>query len=194
MARRPKKPDGTALRRLMGTAVTGEASYRKVQNHLTTYDQVVSEYERKWGCERLPLLVDEQLRDRFWSQMDKLNHAIEKGTPVDVEHQVQVTLRAYKALEAKAIEMGAKPLEGIAWTAVNGEGQVVAICKDIYEVSNIKKDMPDAMVYSVQEVAAIIAAWSDKASLVNAVKDAFPGATVTKVTPTEKLIDDEIPF
>ena len=194
--RRIKKPDTTALRRLKGTHITNEASYRKIQNHLTEYDRVVSDYERRWGVERLPLLVDTELRDRFWSQMDKLNTALHNESPADVEHQVQVTLRAYAALEAKAREMGNKEIEGIAWTAPMDDGRVVAIVRDIHELGVIKKDMPDALVYSVQEVAAILAAWNDqkKADIVNQVKDLFPGAAVTKVTPLAEHLDDEIPF
>jgi len=194
--RRIRKPDTTALRRLKGTGVTSSASYRKIQNYLTEYDRVVTDYERRWGVERLPLLVDPELRDRFWSQMDRLNDAIHADSPADVEHQVQVTLRAYAALEAKAREMGGKEIEGIAWTAPMEDGRVVAIVRDIHEVGVVKKDMPDAMVYSVQEVAAILAAWADqkKAEIVNSVKDVFPGATVTKVTPLADDLDDEIPF
>ena len=193
---RIKKPDSTALRRLKGTSVTSERTYRKIQNHLTEYDRVVSDYERRWGVERLPLLVDPELRDRFWSQMDRLNAAVHAESPADVEHQVQVTLRAYAALEAKAREMGNKEIEGIAWTAPMDDGRVVAIVRDRNEAPLIKKDMPDALVYSVQEVAAILAAWADRdgADVVNQIKDVFPGATIEKVTPLAEQLDDEIPF
>ena len=194
--RRVKKPDSTALRRLRGTNITSEASYRKIQNYLTEYDRVVSDYERRWGVERLPALVDPALRDRFWSQMDKLNAAIASNSPVDVEAEVEVTLRGYAALEAKAREMGSKEIEGIAWTAPMEDGRVIAIVRDVHEIGVIKKDMPDAIVYSVQEVAAILAAWTDqqKNDAVNRVKDLFPGAHVTKVTELEQELDDEIPF
>lgn len=196
--RRVKKPDATALRRLKGTAVTSEASYRKIQNYLTEYDRVVSELERRWGVERLPLLVGPELRDRFWSQMDKLNAAIASESPADVEAEVAVTLRGYAALEAKARELGAKEIEGVAWTAPMQDGRVVAVVRDVHEVGVIKKDMPDAMVYSVQEVAAILAAWTDqqKDDLVNKIKDTFPGAHVTSVKKTEleEELNDEIPF
>ena len=193
---RIRKPDGTALRRLMGTSVTSERTYRKIQNYLTEYDRVVSDYERRWGVERLPLLVDPKLRDRFWSQMDRLNEAIHAESPADVEHQVQVTLRAYAALEAKAREMGNKEIEGVAWTAPMDDGRVVAIVRDVHDVGVIKKDMPDALVYSVQEVAAILAAWADRdgVDVVNQIKDVFPGATIEKVTPLAEHLDDEIPF
>ena len=91
--RRIKKPDTTDIAAYDGQqSVTSEATYRKIQNYLTEYDRVVSDYERRWGVERLPNLVSPELRDRFWQQMDKLNDAIHRDAAVDVEHHVAVTL------------------------------------------------------------------------------------------------------
>lgn len=192
--RRVKKPDTTTLRRMMGSSVTSEATYRKIQNHLTEYDRVVSDYERRWGVERLPNLVSPELRDRFWQQMDKLNDAIHRDAAVDVEHHVAVTLRAYGALEKEAIALGGKEIGMDVWTA-HVDDKVVAIARDEQAVMHIKKDMPDALVYCVQEVAVILAKWSEQNALAVAVKDTFPGATVSDVKPTLKdKLDDEIPF
>ena len=190
-----RKPDTTFERRWKGKAVTSEATYRKIQNAITEYDRVVSGYERRWGHERLPNIVDMELRDRFWKQMDKLNAAIEANNPIDVEHQVQVTIRAYAALEAKAKAMGERELTGVAWTATSHDGkQVVAVVQDVYEIGNVKKQMPDALVYSVSEVANIVASWSEKSSIVDEVKNVFEGAFVSKVTTLNEELDDEIPF
>ena len=192
--RRVKKPDTTALRRMMGSNVTSEATYRKIQNYLTEYDRVVSEYERRWGIERLPLLVSPELRDRFWQQIDKLNDAIHRDAPNDVEHHVAVTLRAYAALEKEAIAMGGVEIGDDVWTA-EVDGKVVAVVRDVHAVGGIKKEMPDALVYCVQEVAAILAKWSEQNKLVADVKDVFPGAVVTDVKSTMKdKLDDDIPF
>jgi hypothetical protein len=192
--RRVKKPDTTALRRMMGSNVTSEATYRKIQNYLTEYDRVVSDYERRWGVERLPNLVLPELRDRFWQQMDKLNDAIHRDAAVDVEHHVAVTLRAYAALEKEAIALGGKEIGMDVWTA-HADGKVIAIARDEQAVTHIKKDMPDALVYCVQEVAVILAKWSEQAPVVAEVKDMFPGAVVSDVKPTLKdKLDDEIPF
>jgi hypothetical protein len=192
--RRVKKPDTTALRRMMGTAVTSEATYRKIQNYLTEYDRVVSEYERRWGIERLPLLVSPELRDRFWQQIDKLNDAIHRDAPNDVEHHVAVTLRAYAALEKEAIAMGGVEIGDDVWTA-EVDGKVVAVVRDVHAVGGIKKEMPDALVYCVQEVVAILAKWSEQNKLVADVKDVFPGAVVSEIKQSMKdKLDDDIPF
>lgn len=180
---------------MMGTAVTSEATYRKIQNYLTEYDRVVSDYERRWGIERLPLLVSPELRDRFWQQIDKLNDAIHRDAPNDVEHHVAVTLRAYAALEKEAIAMGGLEIGDDVWTAEAQDGTVVAVVRDVHAVGGIKKEMPDALVYCVQEVAAIVSKWSEQNKLVADVKDTFPGAVVTSVKPTMKdKLDDDIPF
>ena len=193
--RRVKKPDTTALRRMMGTAVTSEATYRKIQNYLTECDRVVSEYERRWGIERLPLLVSPELRDRFWQQIDKLNDAIHRDAPNDVEHHVAVTLRAYAALEKEAIAMGGVEIGDDVWTAEAQDGTVVAVVRDVHAVGGIKKEMPDALVYCVQEVAAIVSKWSEQNKLVADVKDVFPGAVVSEVKQSMKdKLDDDIPF
>lgn len=195
MPRKQHKPDSTFQRRWKGKDVWSDASYRKIENAITEYDRVVTRYERKWGCDRLPNLVDMDLRERFWQQMDRLNKAIESNNPIDVEHQVQVTLRAYAALEAKAIEMGATELTNIAWTATSHDSTTtVAVVQDIHEVGNVKRDMPEAKVYSVYEVANIIAAWEKKNSLVGEVKNVFEGAYVSNITDLNKELDDEIPF
>lgn len=193
--RKVKKPDTTGLRRMMGTAVTNEATYRKIQNYLTEYDRVVSDYERRWGIERLPLLVSPELRDRFWQQIDKLNDAIHRDAPNDVEHHVSVTLRAYAALEKEAIAMGGVEIGDDVWTAEARDGTVVAVVRDVHAVGGIKKEMPDALVYCVQEVAAIVSKWSEQNKLAADVKDVFPGAVVSEVKPTMKdKLDDDIPF
>jgi len=192
--RRIRKPDSGALRMLKGTGVTSSPSYRKIENHLTEYDRVVSDYERRWGFERLPLLVDVELRERFWAQMDRLNEAIHSENPNDVEHHVQVTLRAYAALEKKAREMGGKEIEGVAWTAPMSDGRVLAVVRDLHEVAVVKRDMPAAVVYSVQEMAAIMASWIEQNKLVDDIKETFPASTISKIEPIEKVVDDEIPF
>lgn len=191
-----KKPDMTALRRLKGTAVTSEATYRKIQNYLTEYDRVVSDYERRWGIERLPNLVSPELRDRFWAQMDLLNDAIHRDAPNDVEHHVAVTLRAYAALEKEAIAMGGLEIGDDVWMGEASDGQTVAIVRDVHALGGVKKDMPDALVYSVQEIATILVKWSEQNKAAEAVRDTFAGAFVSDVKkPSKKeLLDDEIPF
>ena len=56
----------------------------KCRAALSTYDAEVRAREIKWGVDRLPLLVEPELRDRFWAQMEVLNKAIAKGSGIEV--------------------------------------------------------------------------------------------------------------
>jgi len=169
-----------------------QGSMRRMQDALHRYDDRVNDVERKWGVDRLIWVVGGDLRDRFEAQMDKLNAAIDKME--DVEHQVDVTLRGVAALEQAAIAAGVQPLKG-EWIEGNmPDGRVLAIVPNDYEVSRVKRDNREMVVYSVDEIGRLLAAW-DESKTVDAVKAAFHGATVEKVkTRTEKELNDEIPF
>lgn len=172
-----------------------QGAMRRMQDALVRYDEVVSAKEREWGVDRLPWLAGEALRARFDDQMVKLNEAIESMQ--DVEHQCEVTLRGVAALERAAIDAGYKPLTGEYIEGAMPDGRVLAVVPNDYEVGRVKRDNPHLVVYSVSEVAKIIAAFKDEGepSLVDSVKDVFEGAVVEKVkTKTEMMLNDEVPF
>lgn len=169
-----------------------QAAMRRMQDALHRYDDVVSEVERKWGVDRLIWVVGGDLRDRFEAQMDLLNAAIDKME--DVEHQVEVTLRGVAALERAAVAAGVQPLSGEWIEGKLPDGRVLAIVPNDYEVSRVKRDNREMVVYSVDEIGRLLATW-DASKAVDAVKAVFPGATVEKVkTKLEKELNDEIPF
>ena len=169
-----------------------QGAMRRQQDALHRYDDRVSEVERKWGVDRLVWVVGGNLRDRFEAQMDKLNAAIDRME--DVEHQVDVTLRGVAALEQAAIAAGVQPLKGEWIEGKMPDGRVLAIVPNDYEVSRVKRDNREMLVYSVDEIGRLLAAW-DESKTVDAVKAVFPGATVEKVkTKLEKELNDEIPF
>lgn len=169
-----------------------QMAMRRMQDALHRYDDVVSKVERKWGVDRLIWVVGGDLRDRFEAQMDKLNAAIDRME--DVEHQVDVTLRGVAALEQAAIAAGVQPLGGEWIEGKMPDGKVLAIVPNDYEVSRVKRDNREMVVYSVDEIGRLLADW-DASKTVDAVKAVFPGATVEKVkTKLEKELNDEIPF
>ena len=169
-----------------------QMAMRRMQDALHRYDDRVSEVERKWGVDRLIWVVGGGLKDRFEAQMDLLNAAIDKMQ--DVEHQVDVTLRGVAALEQAAIAAGVQPLTGEWIEGKMPDGRVLAIVRNDYEVSRVKRDNREMVVYSVDEIGRLLAGW-DESKTVDAVKAVFPGATVDKVrTKTEKELNDEIPF
>ena len=196
MATRKRVPKGKTSRDWR--FYPSERDADKCRAALATYDAVVRAAEVKWGIDRLPLLVEADLRDRFWAQMDVLNVALTKGSGVEVEEAVAATVRGVQALERRAVELGAQPVTGEVWEETTPNGAVVAVCRDASEIAKIRADGRLDRVYSMSEVAAIVEAWEDtKAGQVaNKVKSLFDGATIESVKPkpVETDLNDEIPF
>ena len=195
--KRPKKP----AKGLEARFFPNERDAKKAQEALIEYDRVVRAVEAKWGIDRLPDLVDAEMRQRWWAQWDKLNAAIERGFGDEVAHAVEVTIRACGVLEARALELGAKPLTGDRWEAELPDGGVMAIVRDRAELANVQREGRYDCVYSVAEVGRIIQQWrSDEAGRqAEQVKGVFEGAEVVSVTKRERTeaeveLDDEIPF
>jgi len=185
MAKRPRKPTKSYYAPTQG-------AMRRMQDSLVRYDEAVTKLEMKWGVDRLPWLVGTDLREKFDQQMEKLNKAIDDQ--VDVDHQVDVTMKGLALLERTAIELGHEPLSGEYWEAPMPDGKVLAIVPTDWHVSKIQRENRDMVVYSIDEVAKIIEGFR-KDSPMDAIKDVFPGAVVEKVkTETEVLLDDELPF
>jgi hypothetical protein len=185
MVKRPQKPSRAYY-------APTELAERRMQDALHRYDDVVSRYEAKWGVDRLQWLVGTKLRERFDQQMAKLNKAIDDRH--DVDHQVDVTLRGIAALEAAAIERGAEPLTGDYIETAMPDGKVLAITRTSWEVSKVKRENRDLVVYSAEEVAQIITSLQDKKPVIGQIKETFPGATIESIKPKLVDLDDEIPF
>lgn len=174
-----------------------EIQYRRIQNALVEHDKVVTQYEDKWGIERLQELVSEELRERFYQQRERLNTAIDNNDGKQTQEEVEVMCRAYAALEKEAVAMGHKPLSGEYWETPLPDGRVLAITKNHAEAGKVKRDNRDLVVFSIQEIANILdARHKETVKFIDEVKNKFDGAVVTSVTPIkqETLIDDHIPF
>ena len=173
----------------------------KCRAALATYDAKVRAAEVKWGIDRLPLLVEADLRDRFWAQMDVLNKAIDKGSGVEVEEAVASTIRGVEALERRAIELGAEPVSGEVWEETTPSGAVVAVCRDRAEIAKIRDSGRIDRVYAMSEIAAIVEAFEEgkAGETTKKVKSLFEGATIESVKKKSKEeiiaeLNDEIPF
>jgi len=196
MATRKRVPKGKTSR--AWRFYPSERDADKCRAALATYDAEVRAREVKWGVDRLPLLVEPELRDRFWAQMDVLNAAISKGSGVEVEEAVAATVRGVEALERRAIERGAEPASGEVWEETTPSGAVVAVCRDGSSIAKIRDEGRIDRVYSMSEIAAIVEAWEESKAgqMTNKVKSLFDGATIESVKrkPSELDLNDEIPF
>lgn len=199
MATRKRVPKGKTSRDWR--FYPSERDADKCRAALATYDAKVRAAEVKWGIDRLPLLVEADLRDRFWAQMDVLNKAIDRGSGVEVEEAVASTIRGVEALERRAIELGAEPVSGEVWEETTPKGAVVAVCRDRAEIAKIRDSGRIDRVYAMSEIAAIVEAFEEgkAGETTKKVKSLFEGATIESVKKKSKEeiiaeLNDEIPF
>ncbi len=153
-------------------------------------DQVAVEMERKWGIDRLRLLVSDFLRAKFDAQKGKLDAAIATNREVYIRAQAEGMKRAWAALDKAATDAGAKPLSPDVWECVLSSGEVISIVRTEAEANHICRE---CRVFTIDEIALVIDGLPDA---VLEAKKVFPGAAVTGVRE-RKPIDwekgDELP-
>lgn len=170
--------------------------YAKVQSAITDYDKVASEFERKWGVDRLPELVDAELRERFWQTVYRLNVAIDKNDPDEVRRHADAAARGWYALDRAAVAAGALPPSGEGYDARIDDTRVLRVCRTIEDATVSQRERPDVVAVSVEEVARIWKIWDERDILAQA-KQAFPGAEILEArvkSGGEEAPNDEIPF
>jgi hypothetical protein len=139
-------------------------------------DATAAEMEAKWGCGRLRLLVDPELREKFDRQRYLFNQAIWHGDLQAVIREAQRMGKAWKALDRKAAEAGAQPLSPEFWEVALKDGTVAVIARDKASAGHVVREGRKVAVYTLDEIGRLL----DSISLVNVVKMTFPGATVEK--------------
>jgi len=160
-----------------------------ILRYLTRLDQVQIEYESRWGILKLPSLCSAAMQDKWNNQKAKLQHAVNENRLHDVVALVEGSIRAYDAMEKQAIANGHKMHDAEMWDFKHPEdGAVYRIVKNNYDAGIAIGD--GAKVYTLEEVARLLHKYDN----LNAVKDAFPDATVMKVTYTPDDFNDPIPF
>ena len=174
---------------------------KKVQSAIIELDKIVSDIEARWGIDRIPMLIDQNLRERFDMQLERLNKAIQMDIGVEVKREAEAMGRAWLHVEKIAVANGHKELTGEFWQAAMPDGRVLAITQNFDEQYKVSKQYPDMLVYSVEEVANILSSWEDHKTVVMA-KNLFLGAEVVRVGEKgkyenydEEMKDDqELPF
>ena len=193
MRQKPPAPDRGISRELTSSY---SREYAKVQSALVDYDKVASEFERKWGMDRLPELVDAELRERFWEAVHRLNVAIDKNDPDEVRRHADAAARGWYALDRSASDAGALPPSGEGYDARIDETRVLRVCRTIEDATVSQRERPDVVAVSVEEIARIWKIWDERDILAQA-KQAFPGAEILEVrekTDGKGALNDEIPF
>lgn len=175
---------------LVGDFQSSEA--HNTQAMVDGLDQIRLAMERKWGVDRLRLLVLAPLRAKFDEQKDRLEQALATKNEVFVGAQVEGMCRAWEALDRAACEAGETPLASQVWECVlPNTGEIVSLVRTQAEAHLVARAGP---IFTLAEIATLIAATGDG---VLEAKRQFPGAKITGVRrkpSVDWLRGDDIPF
>ena len=170
-----------------------------IHNAITALDHVARTAEQTWGVGRLRCLVDDELRGRFDRQRLKVDQLIWRDDVPsrDVVPQIDAMRRGWAALDAAARAAGASPKPPEVWEVRQDDGSVIAIVRDNADASMVRPDGRQIAVYTLAEVARLLAAYPAIAK----VKHAFEGATVERAVrhesdlpPLDWVRGDELPI
>jgi hypothetical protein len=163
-------------------------------------DQARAEAEREWGAERLPALVDDELRAKFRRQQTRWSTAYQDAWAAPIltrSHLDAVTSaaggmkRAWAALTAAACEAGHRPLHPDVWETTLADGTVVAVVRTNDEAAHVVASGRQVAVYTLAEVANVIDALP---AALRMAKVVWPGARVMPPKMPLPPGGDAIPF
>jgi hypothetical protein len=168
---------------------------------LNAVDALANSLEDRWGRGRLRLLAPDELRIKFDRQRALLNNAEWNGGIDDLRLQCARMCNAWRAVEKAALAAG-HFFGDKRWRAAMPNGQTLVLVGDSEATHRYVKRSEDETVWSLEELAHLVAAQDD---VVKAIKAQFAGATVIaaeKVDPvaavkkraSEFVEDDGIPF
>jgi len=172
--------------------------------HQMGVDQAARDAELEWGVDRLPFLVDAELRARFLLAQSQWSEVLNAAWSADiltrdmldlVTRKAAALIRGWAKLAEVASEAGHRRLSPDVWTFRLTDGSSAAITRTTAEAAAEIRSGRNLRVYTLEEVAHLIEA----AGFVGDVKDAFPGAVVTggRAPPTDRSwtkSGDDIPF
>lgn len=163
----------------------------RVQSAVWDYDQAVDQVEKTWGVDRLPYIVSDATRLKWWRAVDALNEAIKDGNAEKVRSLVDNLIRGLDKLIAEAKAAGHKPLSPDIWETPMADGTTLRIVRVYPENAAHFDDGRTVRTFTIEEIARLV----ESLPGITATKAHFPHAVVTKArTKTEEMIDDEIPF
>lgn len=172
----------------------GPAVYIEGRAHLDGVDHLAAEMERKWGVDRLRLLVGPEARHAFDSQRAKLNKAVWHGDLDDLKREAERMSLAWRTLDRMATEAGASPIEPEVLAECVVEGTVIAIVRDDAAAGAVLADGRRRQVWTLAEIERVIVAFPE----VIKSKNVLPGTNVARSKPPQDplqaLMDDEIPW
>lgn len=162
---------------------------KEIVRWLDKLDEVSISYEARWGIGNLHQLVSADMADKIRRQDEKLTTAISAQDIRSVKDLVQGYIRGWEAMEADATRLGHKPTTPEYMEIKLPSGFHLRIAANNTEARAITEK--GVYVWSLAEVARVI---ESDYTLVNQVKAAFPGASVSNIQAFDFDKGDDFPF
>lgn len=147
-----------------------------VQSAVEGYDRHIWEVERIWGVDRLPSLVSDDTRQRWWTGVSMLNTAIRDNNVVMVSAIVDNMLVGLQQMVAEAKAAGYGPLDPDIWEAPLLDGRILRLVRS-FPSSSCVPDNRDVILWTLEDVARMV----EKQESINLIKQIFPGAEISDV-------------
>lgn len=163
--------------------------FQEIMAALAPLDRLARRMEEKWGCGRLPSLVDPELAARFGRAQDKLNEAIRLNDATDIARRVGVLIRGWEALDQAAMDVGADKLPART-IGYQHAGRAWVIVLDPVDYDKARADHIGGG--QVVALAELIEAYKIVSGRIAGVLEAFPGAQIR--APSGARLDDPLPF
>jgi hypothetical protein len=158
-----------------------QSDYSLAKAILDGVDADIAAAERRWGVDRLRLLVTDDLRARWDRQWMAYCRAVQANDLGGIQKHGAATRRAVAALEAAATAAGAQPIEPVVWESAH-DGRVISVVRTAAEAYAVAADGRNREVWTLDE---LVRAALHRAEAISAVKATFPGATVVTIkSPT----------
>lgn len=158
-----------------------QGGYLAGQEAIDSLDLIAISMERKFGADRLRLLIPEELRTKFDKQRKLTNDAITSGELADVQRECARMQNAWRAADAVASQNPASALPATVWEVPLEDGSVAQIVREselagLQAAWNVQAGRKCA-VYTLEEVGRLLS----KFTTLYEAKHVFPGAVVTAV-------------
>jgi hypothetical protein len=162
---------------------------RAIDAALAPLNRVADEIERKWGFDRLPSLVPEDMALRFQSAKEKLTEAIASNDLTRIKERAEVMRRGWEKLDETAAAAGHESwVQPDVWEGRRPDGKVFLIARDKTTAVLANRETAHG-VWTVQEIGMLLQQF-DPDGFTQAIKEEFQGelVSITKAAPKEKEI------
>jgi hypothetical protein len=181
----PRKPDP-----MFEPGFASDVNTSRVQSAVWRFDQAMAEVNTEWGHDRLPYLVSEDTRAKWWRATAALWDAVRENDPEKVTALVDnLVTNGVRRLKDEATAAGAKKSDARVMETAMPSGGVLCVVQGWPEHAHRPEPRPNVHVYTIEEIARLI---DSQFSLVNKTKELFADAKV--VAKRNVLLDDEVPF